>query len=212
MTLEILRETVSRLSLSTSALAALGAALDARVTGRELDPSLAPHVDGVLAALGAGESIAAATPAQLLPLLLRVVGIDPWGPALLLARENVRRNGFDTRIELREQAAETLSDTERFDLAWIPSLFLPERVVPATLERVRRALRPDGWLLFAALKPSLDPLTAALASFRTALFGGLISTPEKVEALLRAKGFTEVRTLPSTPAAVAAIIVARCAP
>ncbi len=307
MSIDSLREIVSRLSLSTSALAALGAALEARVSGGVLDPALAPHVDGVLAALGARESIAAATPAELLPLLaeartyaltgakllatataaatatatragagwnhteaellqaagdvsiafpqllkskilpeleglrerleapdaafldvgvgvaslsiemartwpsLRVVGLDPWGPALARARENLARTGLDSRIELREQAAETLSDVDRFDLAWIPSLFLPEQAVPAIAERVRRALRPGGWLLFAALKPSRDPLTAALASFRTAVFGGLVTTPERVEALLAGLGFVHVRTLPSAPTAVAAIVVARSA-
>jgi len=138
-----------------------------------------------------------------------VLGIDPLGPALALARHNVQRADLASRIELREQAAEALSETDRFDLAWIPSLFLPERAIPAACERVRRALRPGGWLLFAAMKRSQDPLAAALSGFRTALFGGFITTPERVAHLLRETGFVDVNELPSAPTAVAAIVAAR---
>ena len=84
---------------------------------------------------------------------LNVVGIDPWAPSLTLARENVRSAGLTDRIRLREQAVEDLSDTDAFDLAWIPSAFMPETVVPAACEHVYHALRPGGWLLFAMANP-----------------------------------------------------------
>jgi Transposase DDE domain group 1 len=38
--------------------------------------------------------------------LIRVVGIDSWSPALVIARENVGMAGVSTRIELREQAVQ----------------------------------------------------------------------------------------------------------
>jgi SAM-dependent methyltransferase len=309
MTLENLREVVSRLGKATSTLAAVGTALHARTSGRELESALALHVDEVLEALGVRDAVATTPAAQLLPLLaeartyaltsakllstpaattaardpaqeprasagwnhtesellqaagdvsmafaevlrtrllchldglperleapsatfldvgvgvaslsiemarswpeLHVLGIDPLGPALALARQNVQRAGLDLRIELREQSVDVLSETDRFDLAWIPSLFLPERAIPAACERVRRALRPGGWLLFAAMKRSQDPLAAALAGFRTALFGGFITTPERVALLLREAGFVDVKELPSSPTALAAIFAAR---
>lgn len=52
---------------------------------------------------------------------LRVVGIDPWGPALVLARENVAAAGLEERIELRQMGAEMLEDAEAYDVAWVPT-------------------------------------------------------------------------------------------
>ena len=83
--------------------------------------------------------------ARLWPLL-RVVGIDPWQPALAIARENVRMEGLHTWIELREQVVQELSDTEVFDLAFIPGFFIAEAVIRTALERVCRALRAGGWI------------------------------------------------------------------
>ncbi len=51
---------------------------------------------------------------------LRVVGVDPWAPSLVLAREKVRAAALTDRIELRHQAAEDLTDVDSYDLAWIP--------------------------------------------------------------------------------------------
>ena len=295
MTIDALREIVSRLNASAGALAALGAALDARVTGRSLDPAIQPHVEDVVAALGAREALAEATAAQLKPLAgeirtftltgaklllggagiagwghteaeilqaagdvsaafphslaraiapqleglaerlrspgarfldvgtgvavlaiemarlwpsLQVVGIDPWAPALTLARANVSAAGLEARIELRHQAGQDLPDREAFDLAWIPGLFIPEQALPPIVHRVHRALRPGGWLLLAMVKAGGDPLAAALARLRAALFGGLVTTTEKVEGLLREEGFANPRTLPAPPTALTAIIAA----
>jgi SAM-dependent methyltransferase len=103
---------------------------------------------------------------------LRVVGIDPWPPALFLARENVQRAGLRDRIVLREQVVEDLADTEAFDLVWLPSAFIPAKAIPPACENVCRALRPGGWLLFAMATPGTDPLTASLVRLRTVLWGG----------------------------------------
>jgi SAM-dependent methyltransferase len=296
MSIEALRETLSGLINSTSAIAALGAALDARVTGVELDAAIAPHVDEVVIALGARSALQTATVAELRPLLgevrtmtstharllcgvsraagwshtddtllqaagdvstafpsvlkkavapkleglvprlespsgsfldvgtgvaamsiemarlwptLRVVGIDPWAPALELARHQVHAAGLGDRIELREQAAEALPDVDTFDLAWIPSLFVPERAIAAAVARVHRALRPGGWLLFAVMRPGAEPLRAALTRLRTALFGGLMTTPETAATLLQQSGFDPVTVLPGSPTSSVAVVAAR---
>lgn len=296
MNIETLREVVSRLNSSASALAALGAALDARVTGSPLDPAVETQVDDVVAALGVREALGAATQAELKPLLgeirafaltsaklllagsraagwghteaeilqaagdvstafphvlaraiapaleglagrlgspgasfldvgagvaalsvemarlwpsLRVVGIEPWAPSLALAHERVREAGLEARIELRNQAGQDLPDRDAFDLAWIPSVFIPEEVVPLIVQRVHRALRPGGWLLFPMMRAGGDALAASLTRLRAALFGGLVTTTEKVEALLREAGFVDVRTLPGAPTALTAMIAAR---
>lgn len=296
MSADALRQIVSKLNASASALAALGTAIEARLLGQALDPKIAPHVEAVVHALGADGALGAATPNELRPLLgevrtlafanakmmsaggrgagwehherdllqaagdvsfavphtlknviapkldglvdrlsspgaafldvgvgvavltiemarlwpsLRVVGVDPWAPALAIARENVAATGLEGRIELREQAGEDLTDVGAFDLAWIPSAFVPERSISKLTARVHRALRPGGWLLFPTLHVSGDPLLAALARFRTASFGGFVSTTQEVEQLLRSSGFSDARTLPSPPNALMAMVVAR---
>jgi hypothetical protein len=55
----------------------------------------------------------------------RVVNIEPWAPSLALARRNVKSDGLEARIELREHAVQDLPDAAAFDLGWIPSAFIP---------------------------------------------------------------------------------------
>jgi len=183
-----------------------------------LKNAIAPDLEGLVDRLtrpdvafldvGVGVAVMSIEMARLWPSL-RVVGIDPWGPALARAREHVRAAGLEARIELRQQAGEELPDTDAFDLAWIPSVFMPERAVPAVVERVRRALRPGGWMLFPIMRPGSDRLAASLARLRTAMFGGFVTTPEMVEELLREQGLVDVRTLPSPPTALTAMVVGR---
>ncbi|EYD76308.1 hypothetical protein Rumeso_02118 [Rubellimicrobium mesophilum DSM 19309] len=296
---ETLSEVVSRLSASAHALAAIGMALDARVSGTPPAPEVAPWLDAALKELGVAEPIAQASPLERETLLgeirvftltnarmlfaasqgpgwthrepelleaagdvsagvphrirnalaprlpglaerlaapgatfldigvgvarmslemmrlwpdLRVVGIEPLPQALALAREKVRAEGLESRIELREGRGEDLTDESRFDLAWVPSLFIPEAAVPRVLARVHAALRPGGWVLVPSVKPSTDPLATALVRLRVAGFGGLNGSPEVVEGLLRDAGFTGVATLPSPPASTGSMVVARKAP
>jgi ubiquinone/menaquinone biosynthesis C-methylase UbiE len=290
-----LREVVSRLHLSANALAAVGAALDARASGVPLEPRVQRCVDDVLAALDIGplddispvelgsalaeirvytltnakllfassrgsrwnhaepaildaagevsrlfphalkkailpslEGLAerldrpgasfldvgvgvAAMSVEMIRLFpsLRVVGLDTWAPALAAARERVRAEKLEDRIELRQQPGEELRDVEAFDLAWTPSVFLPEESISAILRNTRRALRAGGWLLFPMLRPIGDRLGASLVRLRMAMFGGLETTTENAERLLRDHGFVQVRTLPGPPNAIAAMVVGR---
>jgi predicted O-methyltransferase YrrM len=143
---------------------------------------------------------------------LRIVGIDPWAPALSIAAERVAAAGLADRIELRHQAGEQLADIEAFDLAWIPSVFVPEAAIDAVVRRVRAALRPGGWLLFPMLRADGDPLAASLARLRTAMFGGFAAVPERIQGLLREHGFAEVRELRRAPDAAGATVVGRRPP
>lgn len=143
---------------------------------------------------------------------LNVVGIDPWAPSLALARENVQSAGFTDRIELREQAVEELSDTDAFDLAWLPSAFIPEKVISAACEAVYRTLHPGGWLLFAIANSGNDPVTASLVRLRTVFWGGCLMAPSQVESLLSKVGFVDVQTLASPLAAIVTLVAARRMP
>lgn len=290
---EALRELVGRLGTSSRALAALGAAVQARTAGTPLDPAVQARIDEVLDALGARHLVEQADPADLQPVLggirtemflgarlvsggwpgagwsctdpaalqaagdvsagfpaamkrsiaprldglterlaaadasfldvgvgvaamavemvrqwplLRVVGVDPSAASIALARDNIRAAGLADRIELREQGAESLSDEGRFDLAWIPGAFIPERALPSVVERTGRALRPGGWLLLAFASPGADPLAAALARLRTVLWGGTEAAPSEIEGLLARSGLVRVRTLPSPPGSAIAMV------
>jgi SAM-dependent methyltransferase len=294
MSIEALRDVVAQLSASAGALAALGAELQARVSGKPLHPALQPKVDALLREAGALQALEGTAPAEVAPLLaelrhfwaldndflttpgrapgwtyadtyvlqsggeitegfprvlprflpqleglgarleasdasfldigtgvgrlsiamarkwpsLRVVGLDVWGPSLALARKNVADAGLQQRIELREQPGEDLPDEGVFDLAWIPAPFVPSSALSRLVEHVHRALKPGGWLLFAAAKPGEDLRGASLA-FRIALFGGAPSTQQDIEQLLAGKGLTEVRTLPGPPRDFKIIVAGR---
>jgi hypothetical protein len=67
-------------------------------------------------------------------------------------------------------------------------------------------------LLFAMVDPGAEPAPASIARLRTTLWGGCVTTPGGVETLLSRTGFVDVRTLPSPPGAIVALIAARRAP
>jgi SAM-dependent methyltransferase len=177
-----------------------------------------PALDGLAARLGAngGAFLDVGTGAAGLAIAMarfwpeiRVVGIDPWQPSLRLARENIAKAGLGGRIEVREQVAEALDDAAAFDLAWVPVPFMPERVLPAALERVHRALRPGGWIAIATPNNEGDSPQSAAWRLRTTHWAGHALTPPDVERMCGAAGFTEVRRLPAPPGAPAAVIAGR---
>jgi hypothetical protein len=140
---------------------------------------------------------------------LRITGIDPWAPSIVAARAAVAVAGLSDRIALRQQSGQDIADRDAFDLAWLPSLFVPHGAVPEILHHVLVALRPGGWLLVPILRPVDDPLTAALARLRVALFGGYAWPADELASLLRGEGYAEVRTLASSPQAITALVAGR---
>lgn len=297
MSIETLREVVAQLTAATSALAALGAELQARVSGKPIHQALRSPVDDLLREAGALQALDGTSAADLAPLLgeirhfwdldhdflaspgrapgwnyadtsllqrageitegfanvlprllpaleglaprlegsgaefldvgtgvarlaigmarkwpsLRVVGLDVWGPSLALARKNVAEASLQDRIEVREQAAEELADERRFDLAWLPSVFVPPHELGRLVERIHRSLKPGGWLLFAAASPGED-LRGAAIRFCVSLYGGASSTPPEIEKLLIDKGLKDVRTLPGPPRDFKIVVAGRRAP
>jgi predicted O-methyltransferase YrrM len=191
----------------------------ARAHAHTITRGVVPMLEGLAARLGApgaafldigvGVAGTATELARLWPSL-RIVGIDVFQPSLALARENVDKAGLGDRIELREQGAETLEDDRAFDLAWMPVIFMPERILPAAASRTHRALRPGGWVVasFSAFA-RMDAANAALWRLRTTTWGGPLWAPAQVEALLREQGFVDVQTLPGPPGAPVALVAGR---
>lgn len=297
MAIERVRELVTRLTVATRSLVALGLALDEAIGNKPLAPAIRTEIDHVLAALGGVEMLEGVDPAALKPLLaeirmtllngtkqlsggvsagwshteseilrstgefsagfpkflsqtldvyeglakrlespdgafldvgvgvgaisigmartwplLHVVGIDPWRPSLDMARENVKAAGLEGRIELREQTAQEVSDSQTFDLAFFPSVFIAEPVMGTALARIHHALRPGGWISFVILNPGPDELSASLARLQTVLWGGHPWTPSEALSLLEQAGYVQVTMLPSGPAAPFVRIIGRRAP
>src|SRR4051812_42431784 len=69
MSVQALREFMSRHMASATGVAALGAALDAKATGTPLEPSLDARVKAFLAALGVGDALADLSTDEAKPLL-----------------------------------------------------------------------------------------------------------------------------------------------
>jgi SAM-dependent methyltransferase len=136
---------------------------------------------------------------------LRVVGIDPWEPALALARKNVAQSGLAERVELRPQRVEGLEETATFTLAWVPGPFISAEVVVGALEHVRRALAGGGWLIFGFYPIPSAPLEQALARLRILRSGGYPWTSKEVEENLRALAFEQIEVYSPAPPMMLAI-------
>ena len=137
---------------------------------------------------------------------LRVVGIDPWEPALTLARENLAQSGFVDRVELRQLGVERLEEGT-FTVAWLPGPFISAEVMDRALERVRRALAPGGWLIFGFYPLPNAPLEHALTCLRIVRSGGYPWTSKEVEDKLRAFVFEQIEV--HSPAPPVTLVVAQ---
>jgi precorrin-6B methylase 2 len=153
---------------------------------------------GVFLDVGTGVGAFAIEAARSWPTL-RVVGIDPWEPALTLARKNLAHSGLAERVEFRQQRVEQLEETETFTLAWIPGPFISSEVADLALERVRRALVPSAWLIFGLYPVPSAPLERALVRLRIERSGGYPWTSNEVEEKLRALDFRQIEVYSPAP-------------
>ncbi|MFZ0117953.1 MAG: class I SAM-dependent methyltransferase [Pseudonocardiaceae bacterium] len=143
---------------------------------------------------------------------LRVVGLDPFETALELARRNVAEAGLGGRIELRPQPVQDLTDENRYDLAWVPVMFLPADVAARGLRRVRAALRPGGWVVLGSLAAEGDGLQPAVLRLVSLLFGSGRLFPHHAAEMLGAAECESIRVLPAAPGVPIRMLVARRPP
>ena len=122
-----------------------------------------------------------------------VVGIDVWEPALERARANVHDAGLDARITLRNQDVTALDDVDAYDCVWVPTFFIPEKVLITALPKFARALRTGGWIVLGRFEPPPNPLAKATSALETTRNGGTILDVEHATDLLRDAGFTSIR-------------------
>jgi SAM-dependent methyltransferase len=72
MSIESVRNLVAQFSASASALAVLGAELEARASGKPLPGALQPHVDDILREIGASAALEGTSPEELRPLIAEI--------------------------------------------------------------------------------------------------------------------------------------------
>ncbi|MGQ0778956.1 MAG: SAM-dependent methyltransferase [Pseudonocardiales bacterium] len=165
-------------------------------TLRDLDTRLRAD-DARFLDVGTGVGLLAVAMCQAFPAI-RVVGIDPWAPAMELARRNITDAGLTDRIELREQSVSDLAEEQTFDAAWIPAPFLPRDVMQVALKRTRTALRSGGWAFAGLYAAAPEPLPQALNALRIVRSGGHPWTPEETATLLERAGFADVTVIERT--------------
>lgn len=143
---------------------------------------------------------------------LRVVGLDPYDVALSLARGNVAAAGLEGRIDLRGHHVQDLDGDARFDLAWVPVMFMSRPVAAEGVARVLASLRPGGWALLSTVAVEGEGLQAAVARLIALLWGSPGLLPEHAAEILSAAGFSNVVALPAMPGVPIRLIVGRRPP
>jgi SAM-dependent methyltransferase len=121
-----------------------------------------------------------------------VVGIDPWEPALSIAKQEVTEAGLGERIALVATTIQDYHDSDGFDLAWLPSFFIPESVLDDALSRIHDLLRPGGTLVLGTGASGEESLEAAVDDLRTVRSGGSVVSAEDAAGRLERAGFADV--------------------
>jgi hypothetical protein len=103
------------------------------------------------------------------------------------------------RVELRLQAVEELNDTDRFDLAWLPSPFIASQVIATAVDRMHAALHPGGWIVVAARPFDEELLASAVTRWKT------YAPAEQyfratMPRLLEGAGFVDIHDIPTPQA------------
>jgi precorrin-6B methylase 2 len=128
-----------------------------------------------------------------------VVGIDPWEPSLALARANVAGAGLEDRVTLVDALVQDYDDAKGFDLAWLPSFFIPEAILEPAAKRLHGLLRPGGQLVVGVtFADESDRLGAVTDDLMTVRSGGSVVDPAGAIALLTTAGFEDVREIERT--------------
>jgi hypothetical protein len=89
-----------------------------------------------------------------------------------------------------------LDDVDAYDCAWFPTFFVTEAAFEAAMPRLRRAVRPGGWLVLGRMAPPPDPLAQATFALRTIRGGGAEFAAKRLITSLEAAGCVGVRVLP----------------
>ncbi|NUR25162.1 MAG: SAM-dependent methyltransferase, partial [Catenulispora sp.] len=100
---------------------------------------------------------------------------------------------------LRLQDVDTLTETNTYDLIWLPVPFHSDEALTSALPSLHDALRPGGWLI-AGTNPAFPTLLRqAVAAWTAHLNGGNFGLTDTVAEELRAVGYTDGPRFPTVP-------------
>jgi SAM-dependent methyltransferase len=159
-------------------------------------PALSERLNGNARFLdvGSGTGWISITMAERWPSLV-VDGFDIHAPALKLAEENRAASSVSDRVQFFDRNVTDLADRDRYAAAFIPVMFLPQKVVELALPALLRAVEPGGWLFFASFRVPDEPLMRALNDLQTTLFGGRVWAEDEATELLSRHGFDVVEDI-----------------
>lgn len=128
-----------------------------------------------------------------------VVGIDPWEPALAIARESVAAAGLEDRITLLPDPIQDFEDSDGFDLVWLPSFFIPQGALDEAIARIFTVTRPGGTVVVGTpYAAEDDPVAAAADDLVTVRSGGSVLRSEDATARLGRAGFADAQEVERT--------------
>ncbi|HLY32900.1 MAG TPA: class I SAM-dependent methyltransferase [Jatrophihabitantaceae bacterium] len=152
--------------------------------------------------VGTGTAALAIAYAQAFPQL-EVVGVDVWPGVLALAGASVAASDVRDRVVLRHEDVGELTETDAYDLVWLPAPFVPEPALHAAVPRLVAALRPGGWIMVGHGRFAGDAVENAVNVFKTVAFGGTPLDAAAAQQLLTTAGLVDVQGLPTPPGAPA---------
>jgi SAM-dependent methyltransferase len=182
---------------------ASGSAFNRILCLAETRPSLRETLRGRFLDVGTGVGGIALKAAEACPDL-QVEGIDLWDFALSLAEQNIAASPHAGRIRLSHLDVTALGPGPRYTLVWLPTMFMPRRVVEQALDRILAASQSGAWLVAALYTTPDDPFMATMSTLRTLRGGGEVTDPLELEDMLRSRGYVDVE-LDAAPLATFAL-------
>lgn len=157
---------------------------------------LAFDAGGVVLDVGVGVAALACAFCEAVPRS-KVIGLDVLPRALELARQIVAEKGLNDRIDLRLLAVQDFEDEHVADLAHMSPIFIPRGVLVEGLRRIRRALKPGGWLALSGIV--IEGLEDAATRFMAYSAGGSALTASDVARLVAEADFAKPIAAPLPP-------------
>lgn len=128
---------------------------------------------------------------------MRIIAIEPAEVSFNKAKENIK--DITSCIELRCQLVEDLIDEEKYDLVWLPQVFISPKVLPSALEIVWRSLKPGGWIWLPALRSKKADLNSTVLQLRNVLWSGDLLLSKELIKMLNDYDFTLVKEISNKP-------------
>lgn len=109
---------------------------------------------------------------------VKVVALEPADKPFELAAKHIAASHYADRIELRKIFIQELSDKNKFDVIWVPQVFLNDEVMNIALPIIWQALKPGGKIFAGALPGPQNTISYKLRQLLNSLYGAVRTTTE----------------------------------